>query len=172
MFLLNFCVTSIRASKKKSKVTAHPKRSSSIFLPLKCKKKELLKGNPFKSFISLPQSIRFFFIRPKKIWQMPLNQKLISAFFCWPFILPCAKKLISFFVCVTSFSLFIEMTFAHSKCWAHVIHFSFLFSSLHSELNETERVGIDILWNIKNHSGVVSIVYSHDGTTKQPVVTI
>lgn len=171
MFLLNFCVTSIRASKKKSKVTAHPKRSSSIFLPLKCKKKELLKGNPFKSFISLPQSIRFFLFVQKKFGRCLSIKSWFQRFFADRSYCH-AQKSLSLFLCVTSFSLFIEMTFAHSKCWAHVIHSSFLFSSLHSELNETERVGIDILWNIKNHSGVVSIVYSHDGTTKQPVVTI
>ena len=77
-------------------------------------KKELLKGNPFKSFISLPQSIRFF-IRPKKIWQMPLNQKLISALFLLTVHILMRKKAYPFF-CVTSFSLFIEMTFAHSRC--------------------------------------------------------
>ena len=169
MFLLKFCVTSIRASKK-SKVTAHSKRSSSIFLPLKCKKRNCWKEILSKVSYHCHNPFVFLFVQ-KKFGRCLSIKSWFQRFFLLTVHILMRKKAYPFF-CVTSFSLFIEMTFAHSRCWAYVIHSSFLFPSLHSKLNETERVGIDILWKIKNHSGVVSIVYSHDGTTKQPVVTI
>lgn len=89
-------------------------------------KKELLKGNPFQSFISLPQSIRFFLFVQKKFGRCLSIKSWFQRFFADRSYCH-AQKSLSLFLCVTSFSLFIEMTFAHSRCWAHVIHSSFLF---------------------------------------------